>query len=172
MSLVLDSSAALAWHFEDERTQPLMALLGRVTEEGATVPSLWRYETANGLQVSVRRKRISPDYRDRALRNTAALDIRIDGESDRLVWSGTVALEQYRFAWNRLGDSKPIKLLSLLSWSEFAEGESALAALYGLTVYDAANLKLAQRQRLPLASLDAALVRAAAQAGVVTLPLT
>lgn len=137
MSLVLDSSATLAWHFEDERTPPLMALLDRVVEEGAAVPSLWRYEIANGLQMAVRRKRIDPAYRDRALQNLAALDIRLDAESEGHVWSATVAL----------------------------------ASLYDLTVYDAAYLELAQRRRLPLASLDAALVRAAEKAGVSILRL-
>jgi predicted nucleic acid-binding protein len=138
MSLVLDSSASLAWHFEDERTPLLMALLDRVTEEGATVPSLWRFETANGLQMAVRRKRIDTAYRERALRNLSALNIRIDVASESLAWSTTVGL----------------------------------ASLYDLTVYDAAYLELAQRRRLPLASLDAALVRAAGRAGVAILPLT
>jgi len=50
-------------------------------------------------------------------------------------------------------------------WSTTVE----LADLYGLTVYDAAYLELAQRRRLPLATLDAALARAAKAAGVETL---
>lgn len=41
-----------------------------------------------------------------------------------------------------------------------------LADLHGLTVYDAAYLELAQRRRLPLATLDTALARAARAAGV------
>lgn len=45
-----------------------------------------------------------------------------------------------------------------------------LADLYGLTIYDAAYLELAQRRRLPLASLDVALVTAARKAGVIALP--
>lgn len=44
-----------------------------------------------------------------------------------------------------------------------------LAELYNLTAYDAAYLELAQRRRLPLATLDAALARAAKAAGVETL---
>jgi predicted nucleic acid-binding protein len=43
---------------------------------------------------------------------------------------------------------------------------SALADVYGLSVYDAAYLELAQRRRLPLATLDEALRRAAEKAGV------
>jgi predicted nucleic acid-binding protein len=45
-----------------------------------------------------------------------------------------------------------------------------LADLYGLTVYDAAYLELAQRLRLPLATLDQALAKAARAAGVEILP--
>jgi predicted nucleic acid-binding protein len=45
-----------------------------------------------------------------------------------------------------------------------------LASRYGLTVYDACYLELAQRRRLPLATLDAALARAARQAGVEVTP--
>ncbi|MBI5280721.1 MAG: type II toxin-antitoxin system VapC family toxin [Candidatus Solibacter usitatus] len=42
----------------------------------------------------------------------------------------------------------------------------ALAQEYGLTVYDAAYLDMAIRERVPLASLDVQLVRAAKKAGV------
>lgn len=45
-----------------------------------------------------------------------------------------------------------------------------LADLYGLTVYDAAYLELAQRLRVPLATLDTALAAAARKAGVEVLP--
>jgi len=45
-----------------------------------------------------------------------------------------------------------------------------LADLHGLTIYDAAYLELAQRRRLPLATLDKALVAAARQSGVAVLP--
>jgi predicted nucleic acid-binding protein len=45
-----------------------------------------------------------------------------------------------------------------------------LADLHGLTVYDAAYLELAQRLRLPLATLDRALAQAAHQSGVPVLP--
>ncbi|WP_204569846.1 type II toxin-antitoxin system VapC family toxin [Arsenicitalea aurantiaca] len=45
-----------------------------------------------------------------------------------------------------------------------------LADRHGLTVYDAAYLELAQRRRLPLATLDRQLRAAAEAAGVPTLP--
>jgi predicted nucleic acid-binding protein len=134
--LVLDGSAALAWCFDDESTAAIDAVMLKVANEGAVTPSLWRFEVANGLQTAIRRKRIDGAYRDRMLTNLAALNIRIDAESDSYVWSATVRL----------------------------------AALHGLTVYDAAYLELAQRRRLPLATFDAALARAAGQAGVEVIP--
>jgi predicted nucleic acid-binding protein len=136
VSLVLDGSAALAWCFDDESTAPVDAIMLKVANEGAVTPSLWRFEVANGLQTAIRRKRIDVAYRDRMLDNLAALNIRIDAESDSYVWSAT----------------------------------AQLAAVHGLTVYDAAYLELAQRRRLPLATLDAALARAAEQAGVEVIP--
>ena len=45
----------------------------------------------------------------------------------------------------------------------------ALAREYGLSAYDATYLELAQRRRLPLASMDRALCSAAAAIGVVVL---
>lgn len=45
-----------------------------------------------------------------------------------------------------------------------------LADHYGLTVYDAAYLELAQRKRLPLVTLDRALIAAAEAASVEVLP--
>jgi predicted nucleic acid-binding protein len=50
------------------------------------------------------------------------------------------------------------------------EAASALARRHNLTVYDAAYLEVALRMKLPLASLDGTLVRAARAAGVQVLP--
>ena len=46
----------------------------------------------------------------------------------------------------------------------------ALAACHGLTTYDASYVELAQRRRLPLATLDRKLREACAAAGVAVLP--
>lgn len=132
MTLVLDSSAALAWQFEDEHNEQTLRVLEHVVEAGAVVPALWRYEVANGLQMALKRGRIDAARRDRMLDRLGALDIVIDDESPVHAWSATLALSD----------------------------------LYGLTVYDAACLELAQRLRLPLATLDRALVEAARRAGV------
>ena len=59
----------------------------------------------------------------------------------------------------------PIQIDGELARHAFAES-SALARQYGLTAYDAAYLELAMRRRASLATLDAALRKAAAAAGV------
>ena len=137
MSLVLDSSAVLAWCFEDETTPSIDRLLDQVTEHGAWVPALWRLEVGNGLQVGVRRQRLDSLRRDRLLAALDRLDIRTDSETDRYAWTATVHL----------------------------------ADRFGLTLYDASYLELAQRHSLPLATLDQALVRAAKANGTELLSL-
>jgi predicted nucleic acid-binding protein len=92
VTLVLDSSIALAWHFEDEQTQAVRAVLLDVAEGGAVAPGLWRFEVANGLQMALRRGRIDAALRDRALGNLAALNVEIDEGCDVQVWSATVRL--------------------------------------------------------------------------------
>lgn len=92
MSFVLDASTALAWVFEDERTDASEALLDRMVVEGATVPGIWRLEVANALRSAIRRQRITADYRDAALAQLAALAITTDAETDAHAWGATTAL--------------------------------------------------------------------------------
>lgn len=92
MSLVLDPSLALAWYFEDERTPEADALLDRVVEQGAVVPTLWRLEIANGFQTAIRRRRIDASFRDSALAKLAALPIVTDTETEANAWSATLYL--------------------------------------------------------------------------------
>ncbi len=132
MSIVLDASMTLAWLFEDEQTDQVLATINHVYMGGASVPPLWRYEVANGLQMAIRRQRITPDYRTRCLDKIDELPITIDPDGLSEIWSTTIKL----------------------------------ADLYRLTVYAAAYLELAQRRRLPLATLDAALSKAARESGV------
>jgi predicted nucleic acid-binding protein len=120
VSVVIDSSITLAWFFEDERTDRADDLMRHVARAGAIVPSLWRLEIANALQMAVRRKRITSDFRDASLADLRTFPIAIDSETDRNAWEATLTV----------------------------------AERCNLTLYDAAYLELAQRVRLPLASLD------------------
>lgn len=135
MTLVLDSSATLAWVLAEEVTPALVAVFDRVAATHALVPSLWRLEVANALTMGVRRGRIAVGERDATLSDLALLDIRTDNETEAQAWGGTL-----RFADR-----------------------------FGLSLYDAAYLELAQRRALPLATLDAALARAASASGVAVL---
>src|SRR5216684_4419488 len=82
MSLVLDSSATLAWIYSDETTQAIRQLFDSVADTGALVPALWRLEVANSLTVAVRRGRIDAECRRAALDDPALLDITTDAQTD------------------------------------------------------------------------------------------
>lgn len=92
MTIVLDASLTLSWYFEDERTPAADALLDRVTEIGATVPTLRRLEVAKGLQVAIRRKRCDVAFRDRALAELSCVPISVDVETDGFAWTATLQL--------------------------------------------------------------------------------
>ena len=68
-----------------------------------------------------------------------------------------------------MNERLPIALDPETAWRSWSE-TAMLAGRRGLTVYDAAYLELAERRDLPLATLDAALARAAVSAGVQVLP--
>lgn len=137
MSVVIDASLTLTWYFDDETTPAAEAILDRVSETGAVVPGLWRLEVANAFQSALRRKRISPEYRDESLTELTQLPITIDADSETYAWTTTLRL----------------------------------AERFGLTIYDATYLELAQRRSLPLATLDKELREAAAALNVPLLGL-
>lgn len=56
---VLDCSIAVSWCFEDEASEVCDALLERVRDEGALVPSLWHLELGNVMIQAERRGRIT-----------------------------------------------------------------------------------------------------------------
>ena len=92
VSLVLDSSATLAWIYSDETTEPIRRLFDAVADEGAFVPTLWRLEVANSLTVAVRRGRINADFRRASLADLAVLDITTDQYTDFHAWDETLNL--------------------------------------------------------------------------------
>lgn len=92
MSLVLDSSATLAWIFPDEATDEARRIFEQVTLSGAWVPSLWRLEIANSLQIGIRHRRIDPIQRDAVLADLTAFNIAVDPDTDRFAWTTTLQL--------------------------------------------------------------------------------
>jgi predicted nucleic acid-binding protein len=122
----------LPWYFQDEASPESELIFDRVASAGAIVPAHWKLEVANGFQTALRRRRISPNYRDESLADLDSLPIDIDPETNARAWLDTLQM----------------------------------TSRFGLTPYDAAYLELALRRRLPLATLDKDLRRAAVDAGV------
>ncbi len=119
MSLVLDSSVALAWIYADETTDAVLRLFDDVRLEGAWVPGLWRWEIANVLQLSVRRGRHGADFRDDALGSLTLLPVKVDAEADRQAWSATLHLAErhgltvYDAAYLEIASRREIALATL-----------------------------------------------------------
>ena len=134
MSLVLDSSVTVAWFYSDETTEAIRQVFERLANGGAWVPSLWRLEVPNILEMGVRRARHNLGFLEATLSDLSLLPISLDPETDRQAWNATLQLARH----------------------------------HRLTLYDAAYLELAQRRRLPLATLDREL-RSAATAEQVAL---
>lgn len=92
MSLVLDSSATLAWIYANETTDKIRVLFDQVADAGAVVPALWRLEVANSLTVAVRRGRIDEEFRRYALADLALLDITTDQHTESHAWGDALRL--------------------------------------------------------------------------------
>jgi predicted nucleic acid-binding protein len=92
MSLVIDSSVAVAWIYHDERDDYVEGILSRLTQEIAWVPAIWRLEVANALQIGIRRGRISASLRDAAFVDLGRLNIMVDSETDAFAWTDTLRL--------------------------------------------------------------------------------
>jgi predicted nucleic acid-binding protein len=91
-ALVIDSSAALSWCFEDEASPESDALFERVRDQGAVVPGLWHLEVANVLLQAEKRGRIAtPDVAVR-LGLIAELPITTDNETTTRAWREILAL--------------------------------------------------------------------------------
>ena len=94
MSMVLDSSATLAWVYGDEITEPIRHVFDRVSENGAWVPGLWKLEVANILEMGVRRGRHDAAFLNSTLADLALLPISVDTETDRQAWGATLQLSE------------------------------------------------------------------------------
>lgn len=89
MSLVLDSSVTLAWVYEEETTDAVLGVFRSIQQGGAWVPSLWRLEVANVLEMSIRRGIRDPAFQDATLADLAEMPIQVDAETDHHAWGAT-----------------------------------------------------------------------------------
>lgn len=95
MSLVLDSSATLAWIYMEERSEAIAGVFDRLTADGAWVPSLWRLEVANVLEMGVRRGRMDAAFRDATLEDLELLPIQTDPDTEKHAWRSTLRLAEH-----------------------------------------------------------------------------
>jgi predicted nucleic acid-binding protein len=89
---VLDASLSCAWCFADEASEEGWALLARLQEVQAQVPSLWLWEISNVLVQAERKGRITPAAIRTFLGLLEALPIRMDQATTAIVWHDTLAL--------------------------------------------------------------------------------
>ena len=57
-SFVIDNSVVMSWAFEDETNSYADAILGKLSDSSAIVPSIWPLEVVNVLLVAERGKRL------------------------------------------------------------------------------------------------------------------
>lgn len=119
MSLVLDSSVALAWLYADETTGASLVVFEQVRQSGAWIPALWRWEVANALQMNVRQGRHDADFRDAALSNLAWFPLQVDARAEPEAWLGALQLAErygltvYDAAYLEIALRRKIPLASL-----------------------------------------------------------
>jgi predicted nucleic acid-binding protein len=137
VSLVLDSSVTLAWVYSDETTAAVREVLTTIVRGGAWVPSLWRLEVANVLEMGVRRGRHTADFRDATLADLALVPIATDGEAEHHAWGETLQLASrhrltvYDAAYLELAKRRALALATLdeeLRSAGRAEGVQLLGA--------------------------------------------
>lgn len=112
MSLMLDSSATLAWMYADETADAIRHVFNLLGGYGARVPGLWKLEAANILEMGVRRGHRDGSGRFSPLADLAPLPIRIDPEKEHQAWGATARLASRRnltvfdeASWNGLRDA-------------------------------------------------------------------
>ena len=94
MSIVLDTSATIAWVYAGETSRPVRAVFDQVMESGAWVPGLWRLEIANVLEMGVRRGRHDAAFREMTLADLALLSIQVDPHTNDRAWGATIRLAE------------------------------------------------------------------------------
>lgn len=94
MSIVLDTSATIAWVYAGETSRPVRAVFDQVTESGAWVSGLWRLEIANVLEMGVRRGRHDAAFREMTLADLALLSIQVDPHTNDQAWGATIRLAE------------------------------------------------------------------------------
>ncbi len=131
MSIVVDASIVLAFHFEDESSVTADRVFEMLLSHEALVPVHWHAEVANGFAIAVRRNRMTREFRTGALNRLGGLRFVVDETSRSALWSDTIeicdrhALTAYDAAYLELALRKHLPLATLdksLASAAVAEG--------------------------------------------------
>lgn len=83
---VVDNSVVMSWCFEDKTNPYAEAVLDRLTDARALVPSIWPLEVVNVLLAAERRKRLGQADSVRFITLLSQLPIEVEGQwSDRMM---------------------------------------------------------------------------------------
>jgi predicted nucleic acid-binding protein len=91
-AFVLDGSVTMVWGFEDEDDDYAAAILDKMPDLQAHVPSLWTLEVANALIVGERRGRATAAETARFLAILGTFPIAVDDETAARAWADTLHL--------------------------------------------------------------------------------
>ncbi len=91
-SFVIDNSVVMSWCFKDETNHYADAVLDRLLESTAFVPSIWPLEVVNVLLVAERKKRLSEADSVRFLTLLSQLPIIVEYERTERIMKDLLAL--------------------------------------------------------------------------------
>jgi len=91
-SFVVDNSVVMSWCFKDETNQYADAVLEKLSETTAIVPSIWPLEVVNVLLVAERRKRLKQADSVRFITLLSQLPIVVEHEWPEKMMTDLLAL--------------------------------------------------------------------------------
>ena len=91
-SFVIDNSVVISWCFKDETNQYADAVLDRLLESTALVPSIWPLEVVNVLLVAERNKRLREADSVRFITLLSQLPIIVEYEQTERIMKDLLAL--------------------------------------------------------------------------------
>jgi predicted nucleic acid-binding protein len=94
LTVVLDCSAFGPILLADEGSDVLPGLKDALAAGEAVVPQHWQMEVASAVQTAIRRGRLPKGAEADALATLAALEVRVDADTSRYLWSTTWKLAE------------------------------------------------------------------------------
>ena len=115
-AVVIDASIVLAWCLADEEHPLAERAMRLCADEGAVVPTIWRYELLNALIVNERRGRLTAEDRRQTLVDLGELRIERDAAHDEallLRLAREYRLSAYEAAYLEVASRRELPIASL-----------------------------------------------------------